>query len=320
MPFIFDGNKVLESSVEDIIGLLQAELYTRHIDKLRSVSFRQSDAKVSCPIHKDGMENNPSCHILLHDKPDGTVAGTVHCFACGYKANLIRFVADCLSVSYRAATEWMLDNAAYTIMEDYREFNPYPPEVYCNYAELPVITCEQLEQYDYIHPYMFKRKLTDEVIDRFEVGYYPEEKCLTFPVYANDRCLFVAKRKTDYKKFIMPSVVPKPIYGLPYVKGSSVVVCESIINCLTCYVYGKEAIALFGTGSKAQYDMLKTSGIRAFYLALDGDEAGRKGIKRFAENRPPNAFVYVMKLPDGKDINDLSKEEFEYVYNSAEMI
>ena len=79
---------------------------------------------------------------------------------------------------------------------------------------------------------MFQRKLTDEVIEKFDVGYDPETDALTFPVYVNGNCLFVAKRKVKYKQFLMPKIEPKPIYGLDYITENEVVVCESVIDAL----------------------------------------------------------------------------------------
>ena len=90
----------------------------------------------------------------------------------------------------------------------------------------------------------------------------------------------------------------------------SVYVTESQINCLTLHSWGYPAIALFGTGSKNQYEILKKSGIRNYCLALDGDEAGRKGIRRFIDNMPQDVLISIALLPEGKDVNDLTCEEF----------
>ena len=155
-----------------------------------------------------------------------------------------------------------------------------------------------------------KKKYNSDIIEKFEVGYSPTERCVTFPVYYNGKCLFVAKRKVDYKRFIMPKIEPKPIYGIDYLTGDEVIVCESIFNALTCYVYGKEAVALFGTGSEYQIELLNKLPQRKIVLALDGDDAGRKGSKRIARLLK-NKIVTFLNLPDGKDINDLTKEEFE---------
>ncbi|MBO7697135.1 MAG: toprim domain-containing protein [Acholeplasmatales bacterium] len=56
---------------------------------------------------------------------------------------------------------------------------------------------------------------------------------------------------------------------------------------------------------------MNKSGIRHFILCLDGDEAGFKGSGRFINNIYDDILVDYIKLPEGKDINDLTLEEFK---------
>lgn len=321
MPCIIDNNKVVVTPIRDIIDMLQQQLYVKHINKLGQVQYKQLNARITCPIHKGGQENTPSCDILLYDKEvvnqfgEKVIvpAGTVHCFGCGYNASLVRFIADCLNISYRKATEWLLGFVEYEILEEQRDIGEdifKEKHIYNNYSELPIITSDTLKEFDYFHPYMYKRKLTDDIIEKFEVGYYPKEEVLTFPVYVNGQCLFIAKRKVKYKKFIMPKVEPKPIYGLDYVENEKeVYITESIINALTLWSYGLKAIALFGTGSKYQIDMLNNVNIRKYILCLDGDEAGINGRNRFIKGLKDKIVTYI-EVPEDRDINDLTKEEF----------
>ena len=92
---------------------------------------------------------------------------------------------------------------------------------------------------------------------------------------------------------------------------NEVYVAESQIDALTLWGYGYPAIALFGTGGRKSYDILKKSGIRIYHLCLDGDLAGRHGTLRFIKNMPDDVMIDIVYLPDGEDVNDLSKEEFD---------
>ena len=305
-------NKVIETPIKDLVEMLRQQLYVFHIDKLQRVEYKQRNARITCPIHKGGHEHTPSCDILLYDK-GGVPAGTVSCFACGYRASFVKFVGDCLEIPYRQAAEWVLSISKYSLLDDVRDIPELEiNEFKNNYNKLMPVTLEELKEYDYIHPYMFKRGLTDELIDKFEIGYDPKTKCLTFPVYVDGKCLFVARRSVTHKMFNMPkNLYPKPIYGLDYITDDEVYVCESILNALTIWKYGKQAIALLGTGSHDQINMLNNTGIRRFILALDGDEGGMNGTKRLIEGLT-NSIVTILKTPtDGRDINDLTKEEFE---------
>jgi len=302
------SNRIIETPIKDIIELLRQQLFFNKIHKLDKIEYKQNNIRVTCPIHAGGHERTPSCDILMEDKGD-TPAGTVHCFGCGYKAGIVKFIADCLNISYKSATEWLLSVTKYNILSEVRQVDILDFEDKAP-IKWPIIPLEELKQYEKIHPYMYKRKLTDEIIDKFDIGYDEATNAITFPLYVNGECVLVAKRKVDYKFFIMPTIDPKPIYGLDYLTDNEVIVCESIINALTCWVYGKQAIALCGTGSAWQIEQLNKLPQRKIILALDGDEAGRKGTKRI-QKAINDKIVTVLKLPDGKDINDLSKEEFD---------
>lgn len=303
-------NKIIETPIKEIIELLRQQLAVLHIDKLDKIEYKKNNIRVTCPFHGGGKERTPSCDILLEDKADVS-AGVVHCFGCGYKAGIVKFIADCLEINYRKATEWLLNISKYTLLENTRDIE----DIVLNKEKKPsnnweVVPIEELKNYDYVHPYMFKRKLTTDIIDKFEVGYDPKLKAITFPVYVDGICRLVCKRRVKYKRFDMPKIDPKPIYGLDYITDDEIIVCESVINALTCWVYGRQAVALFGTGSTWQIEQLNNIRQRKIVLALDGDESGKKGTERLMKGLT-NKIVTILKVPNGKDINDLSKEEFD---------
>ena len=122
----------------------------------------------------------------------------------------------------------------------------------------------------------------------------------------------ITARSVNTKMFWIPSGVDKPVYLLYHLLENNIktaFVCESQINCLYLWSLGYPAVCLFGTGSSKQFDILKQSGIRNFYLVYDGDDAGQKGVYRFIKNMPKESFITVVNLPSGKDINDLTPEE-----------
>lgn len=309
-------DKVIDTPIYDLVKSLKTELLFRHIPKLSTMVKRGENLQIPCPIHKNGQELKPSCDILLEDK--GNIpAGFTNCFACGYKAGFVKFVSDCLNVSKEEAEDWILSNSVYSLKPRERDILTLDenellggPKPEINVTNMDI----DLSKFEYIHPYMFKRKLTDEVIKKFQVGYDPETDCLTFPVFQKGKLIFLVKRHTKYKRFEMPNINPKPIYGLDYLTGDEVIVCESIINALTCWAYGYQAIALLGTGSEYQIEEIKELPQRRIILALDGDNAGYKGTKKLYEALKNTKMVSVLKIPEGKDVNDLSKEEFNALY------
>ena len=171
------------------------------------------------------------------------------------------------------------------------------------------------------HPYMLQRKLTREICKKFEVKYDPKTKCLVFVVRdETGRIALLTRRSVENKRFIIDADKEKPVYLLYYMMQhgiQEVYVVESQINALTLLCHGLPAVALFGTGTEHQYKLLNRSGIRVFNLLFDGDAAGDRGIERFLKNIRKDVLVNIIKLPRGKDVNDLEYDEVETLIENA---
>ncbi len=82
------------ATVEQVLKDLKLQLYGAGL--LKEIKNTGSDLMCTCPFHANGKEHNPSCGVLLQQKvtKDKTYeAGTVHCYTCGYTADLPQFVA-----------------------------------------------------------------------------------------------------------------------------------------------------------------------------------------------------------------------------------
>lgn len=95
-------NTPIAASVEQILRDLKLMLFAEGL--LRDQNNTGSDVMVTCPFHKGGHERKPSCGVSLKEKitPDKTYeAGTVHCYTCGYTADLPTFISDLLGMRKR---------------------------------------------------------------------------------------------------------------------------------------------------------------------------------------------------------------------------
>jgi len=306
------GNKFILNPIEEILEVLRIQLHQAGIDKLNSIKVSGNNIQISCPIHKEGKERKPSCGISIVENPK-TPMGTVHCFTCSYRANFQEFVSNCFNYNDhgRFGSNWLIQNFIVGVNTQ-RTINRVG-----NRKEIKLNTYieeEELDSYRYIHSYMYKRKLTDEIIEKFDVGYDKETKCLTFPVWDKEgNCLFIARRSVNTKYFKYPEKVKKPLYGRHFITDTikTIIICESIINTLTCWVYGKPSIALIGLGNKQQISELRRLNVRKYILALDPDEEGQNAAMRIRKYlKDSGKIISEFKLPLGCDINDLSKEEF----------
>ena len=303
---------------------------------------------VYCPFHSNGQERKPSCGVVIHDEyRNGRMykAGSFHCFACGWYGDLVTSVTEILKSRSMTTTgiDWLKENVP-GFEEEY-EFESLIPDnlledVNNKFAlkyiqdktEKPVtyVSEEELANYRFTIPYMYERKLTDEIIEKYDIGvdmhWVPpgrkkEVPCITFPVRDEyGRTLFFCRRSISGKMFNLPTGVTKPVFGLDMIpKGtSSIIICESIFNALTAEVYGFHAVALMGTGNAYQINQLKKLGCHEFVICMDGDEAGRKATEKLRRHLSSVAIIWSISMPDGKDLNDCTREEFLQLYEEKE--
>lgn len=312
----------------EVLYELKAQLETNGIKRFAEFKKGTRNIQFNCPIHNEGQERKPSCGISTVNQ-EGTPAGTVHCFTCGYTASLEQMIGHCFGKDDEGAfgREWLIKNFLTISIENRKDIILDLQRGNNKTNNSNYITEEELDSYRYYHPYMYKRRLTDEIIEKFDVGYdnhfelkdkFGKVKsvlrCLTFPVRdINGNTLFIARRSVDIKFFHYPEGVDKPVYGLYELPKDvkEVIVCEGILDALTCWVYGRPAVCLLGLGTQKQYEQLRKLKCRKLITALDPDEAGQKATKRLKKALYGNKLVTSYIIPEGKDINDLTKKEFE---------
>ena len=303
---------VIYSTIPEILQHLKLYLSERGINFFREIKVGQDNVMVSCPFHKDGNERKASCGISLRDVGE-TKAGTVHCFTCGKITTFTEMISYCLGYNDKGehGLKWLKD------FINFNELDSRSIDFKINRGNIEqskYVSEEELDSYRYYHPYMYERKLTKEVIIKYDVGYDKNTDSITFPVKDDKgNVLFIARRNVKFKLFNYPSGSLKPLYGIYESDKNAdyVIITESIINCLTCISYGYNAIALNGTGSNKQIQDILKLPYRVLILALDNDEAGDKGCLRIKE-KVGNKFILKRFIIDekGKDINDLTKDEF----------
>ena len=303
---------------------------------------------IFCPFHNNGQEKKPSCGVSIHGTIRGGTqykAGNFHCFSCGVSYSLEHGIAEILKLhdSEKSAEEWLKENIPdYEVESDF-EFLVEPDTMEqinnkfaLNYIDSKTkkpqeyVPEKELASYRFTVPYMYERKLTDEVIEKYDIGYDakwipPGRKkpvpCITIPVRDRQgRTLFLCRRSIQGKLYNYPTGVQKPVFGidvLPY-GLKTVIICESAINAMTAVVYGYNAVALLGTGNPYQIQQLKELGVQNFVICMDGDEAGQKATMKLKKALRTVAMVWSITMPDGKDLNDCSKEEFDNLYLKRE--
>lgn len=301
-----------------------------------------------CPFHNNGNERKPSCGCSLEGEVRGGQTyypGTFHCFSCGTSYPLSKGIQEILRLKNSSIEAHpTLKQYIEGITDQSQIDSLIPQELMANLVnkfaadslrmrirgKQPFVSEEELAKYRFTVPYMYERKLTDAVIEKYDVGFDgnhipPGRKkplpCVTFPVRdINGNTLFICRRSIEGKYFNLPQNIEKPVYGIYELPPGTkeVIVCESVFNALTAVVYGHPAVALLGTGTPAQMEQLRRLGVSSFVLCLDNDAAGQKGTAKLKRALSKHALVWTMTVPEDKDVNDLTYEEFIECYNMRE--
>jgi DNA primase catalytic core len=201
-----------------------------------------------------------------------------------------------------------------------------------------------------------KRGLTDETIERFQIGYAAGglwKHLLEELGYALDLCIEAGViRKDDdskirdffYRRIIFPHLhkgrvvhmsgrsiddsdpkyllLPGPIehlYNEDSRGNAEVNLAEGIIDCLSAEQAGYPTVATLGTNNFKPEYAEKLSQCSTVYLCFDGDEAGRAATVKVGQVLVDRARV--VELPDGQDLNDYlnthSRADFEQLRSMA---
>lgn len=305
------NNVPFETDLMSILEELRSQLSANGIKLFHSMRDTPDNIQVCCPYHKDGQERRPSAGIKKVD-------GIFHCFTCGETHTLQEMISHCFGrhddIVGAFGWEWLLKNFLTVSIEERKPVELNLSRTQSEKSTL-YISDEELDKYRVYHPYMWKRKMTPEVVEIFDIGYDKDTKSITFPVRDKQgRCLFIARRSVETKFFNYPAGVEKPVYGLyelsrygQYTK--EVIICESMIDAIYFWTVGKYAVALNGLGNELQFRQLKEMQCRKFILCTDSDEAGMKARMRIKKN-VRNKLITEYILPEGrKDANDCTPEE-----------
>ena len=306
------NNTIYELDLIDIIKELKEQLAINEIYLFNTIKELPEDLMVSCPFHKEGQERKPSCGIRKED-------GWCHCFTCGESCSLEQMISRCFGVDDlgQYGLNWLKNNFLGDILQERHIILDTDRKSLKNDCRANYISEKELEQYRFYHPYMFERKMSEEVIDIFDIGYDAKMQAITFPVRDKEgNCLFIARRSVNIKWFNYPSDVEKPVYGIYELYQlkefpKEVYICESMIDAITLWVHKKYAVALNGLGTKRQIDELNKMPCRKFILATDNDEAGQKARKNLRKNIKGKLVTELVLPSNRKDINECTEDEIE---------
>ena len=318
---------IIQSDIQSILDMLKFDLAQHGVNRFHIFRNNGENVQTNCPFHKDGQERKPSFGV------NGEI-DKCHCFACGWSGTIEEMISELYGYQDEGkfGKRWLIkrfntveietrpnimegfnarNNITIRNNNDIHRFKQHIQGDKSSEQYSGEITEEELDKYRYIHPYMYKRGLTDEIIERFDIGYDREREEITFPVKdIKGKCVFIASRSVKNKFFRLPKGLDKPVYQayrFQHGEYKEAYITESFLNCLTCWKYNKPSMAMIGTGNQKQYEILNNLPVRTYILCFDPDEAGRKATERF-KRYVHGKIIKELVYADNRDINDLQEE------------
>lgn len=181
----------------------------------------------------------------------------------------------------------------------------------------PAIDPESFHQHIHQTTYFQDRGISQEVIDRFKLGYDPSTKQVIMPVKGE----FYIRRSTDpmaqnKDRYRLPAGIKKELFNAEALSQKKpVFITEGIIDALSIITAGHEALALpAATDINLLEDEIKKQNeaktvLPELILCLDNDEAGQKAAHELSEylkkNKLPHSAAIIPK--EYKDANGYLK-------------
>ena len=174
---IFIGDTPILTSISEILFTLRRVLQSSGSYLLHDIivpKYDGQDIMITCPFHKNGVESKPSCGITtVEKKRNGKIipVGTYGCFTCKSHGDITELISFCFGKKDAGiyGKKWIFDNFDNFEVENRQGFFRRVREKVVK--EKNYVKEEELQKYRFYHPYMYKRGLTDEIIDIFDIGY-----------------------------------------------------------------------------------------------------------------------------------------------------
>ena len=244
--------------------------------------------------------------------------GFFRCFVCESKGSFIQFVAACFDSSEDFAKQWLIKN--FGVLSE----NAINLGTDINIKQLKMSKTKNyvpldtsiLDTYQKWHPYLAKRKISQEVCSLFNIRYDSKNRQIVFPCYSIYGDLIMTPRRSiDFKQFYIDKEVEKPLYCFNEVYKrniTKIMIVEGLFDTLACWTHNVPAVGTLGAFSLSQIDTLNKSNVTIIYAAFDKDKWGAKFRDTFLKLINKRILVINIDLPENrKDVAELTSEEWD---------
>lgn len=290
------GNLYTKEQVQRVLAGSGVDVY----------SELDADFIIFCPFH-----NN-------YRSPAGEInksTGIFYCFSCQKTSDLVEFVMFTSNRTYFESVRFIKSKEQESNLEQEMVRQLHTKQDYVPYDELQV---KRLHQQAVDSPratsYFSGRKITQDSVLKFSLGFSENQDMVTIPVHSPDGMLlgFVG-RSIEGKDFKNTPGLPKSktLFNLNRVKtADKVYVVESSFDAIRLDQIGFPAVATLGANVSAMQIELLQKYFNNVIVIADNDEAGGNMKKRLLEKL--GSRVSVIQLNNKyKDIGDMSDEDIK---------
>ena len=290
------GNLYTKEQVQRVLAGSGVDVY----------SELDADFIIFCPFH-----NN-------YRSPAGEInksTGIFYCFSCQKTSDLVEFVMFTSNRTYFESVRFIKSKEQESNLEQEMVRQLHTKQDYVLYDELQV---KRLHQQAVDSPratsYFYGRRITQESILKFSLGFSENQDMVTIPVHSPDGMLlgFVG-RSVEGKDFKNTPGLPKSktLFNLNRVKtADKVYVVESSFDAIRLDQIGFPAVATLGANVSAMQIELLQKYFNNVIVIADNDEAGGNMKNRLLEKL--GSRVSVIQLNSKyKDIGDMSDEDIK---------
>jgi DNA primase len=312
------------TDLENILNYLGIEYLKVMGDELRFL----------CPWHK---ESEPSCYFSSTKK-------VFHCLGCHKRGTLITFLRDYNKWTLTQTMDFLLKiNGIKDAEIEFLVLTELDKETrhavkrldrIQNGHKLEEIDDEFLQLYRMNNiPYLASRGFTEETIDYFELGFNDSndgnyKNRVFIPIYDEEyRLCGFSTRRTDaetFGKYMHMANLDKNslLYNLynakKYIPEKPLMLVEGFSDVWMAHQNGYPCVAaVMGKSLSDAQEDLALQYAYEFIIAFDNDinGSGQEGAEQAIDRLKKFAKVYYLKLPEGRDVGSLSKDELKECFS-----
>jgi len=264
----------------------------------------ESEYVVFCPFHSN--HRTPAAEI-------NKFSGLFFCFSCSHTADLIELVMHCSNRTYFEAIRFIKSKEVEVdILSDISSKLVEKEE----WSEFDINVIDRLSDQalsnDRAKQYFDGRKITENSIKKFKLGYSENQDMVTIPVHNHDGlCVGFVARSISGKEFKNTPGLPKSklLFNLNRIKNASrVYVVESSFDAIRLDQVGLPAVATLGANVSSKQISLLQKYFNDIVIIADNDDAGNNMKQKILERL--NNSVSIINLESKyKDIGDMDDSD-----------